>query len=29
VHDASALADGDELLTKLAKGNITSIVKIE
>jgi len=29
VRDASALADGDELLTKLAKGNITSIVKIE
>lgn len=29
VRDASALADGDELLTKLAKGNVTSIVKIE
>lgn len=29
VRDASALVDGDELLTKLAKGNVTSIVKIE
>ena len=26
---AISLADGDELLTKLAKGNVTSIVKIE